>query len=207
MRQPPNHKAGLLKSRDVRKEKSRTRRRELWERLVSIAIIHQPRTNREYVAHLTGWDVPTAQGRAWSPGLVSHALKEHGLTPKKLWDRVTRPSPFAARRDWPAEVYRKLQEELDRLNETSVANGEWVSATRHPVQRANLVRHADFGIGQAVQQTAIAKYRCSFLDEEGSFDLDCSASELQVFRYHVTREERIRAGDRLQKNFRKRYRL
>lgn len=188
---PPNYRIGLAKGRAAQKLAAERHDEEVWFWLLTIAVWEQPRSLREYAEILTELGVTTRRGGPWSTGLVDRVLRSRGMTPKSLLNRVTRPSPFE-HVDWPTEVYVAYRKAVE-----ATETGEWLAVTVHQPNRTDLVRHASYGEGQMLTETKLGKYLCTFVNEDGSFDVECSAVELDTFRYDRTRSERIAAQDRI----------
>jgi hypothetical protein len=198
MKPPPNYRVGQARGLATQKEAARRHDKEVWGYIVTIAIMEKPKTLREYAVYLTGLGVATVRGGPWSTGLVQRVMKARGVTPKSLLDRVTRP-PAYRRKDWPVATYEAYRSSIDAINTPGPRTGEWLSVLLHEPEAFDLVRHAVHGEGQILRATALSRYLCSFVDFErygGSFEIECPASELEAFKYRLTREERIAAGER-----------
>lgn len=192
---PPNYKVGLARSAASRQATARRHQAEVWSAIVSIALLEEPRTLAEYATHLTGFGISTARGGPWTPGLVHRVMKGHGVTPKRLLERVTCPLPYV-KIDWPTEVYAAYRQRIDAIDQPSQRTGQWLPLTQWEPAKCDLVRHAKYGEGQVMARQALGRYLCSFVGEDGSFEMVCPAVDLEGFRYFRSREERIAASKR-----------
>jgi hypothetical protein len=120
-----------------------------------------------------------------------------GVRAKELTHRVTQPLVYEPRPDWPAKVYEEFRRQVEQIDAPTERTGEWLPATRHAPAVADLVRrpsqtHSRLHVGQVVRVKSVSVFICRFTaDDLSSFELACPAAELEVFRYHLSREERI----------------
>lgn len=195
MPRPANYRAGLDKGRLTQKASARRHDREIWDWLIIIAVCENPRTLREYAAFLTEAGVPTRRGGQWTTGLVDRVLRSRKLNPKKLLERVRRP-PHTEPMGWPQEIYAAY----GRAKEAT-ESGRWVPVLSREPERLDLVRHPDHGEGQMVRPTRLGRYLCSFVNEDGSFEVECPAASLEAFRFDLSREQMIAKQERLHAQF------
>lgn len=194
---PPNHRLGQARSRLVRSSAAAQQRKKAWEAISRIAIMDEVTTLQDFADRLNEQEVPTSRGGPWTPQLVQRIMAAKGVSAKELTKRVTQPSVFEPRRDWPPDAYKEFRRRLDQIDAPSERTGQWLPATRHAPKVADLVRQpsrgqAKFPVGQVIAVKSISTFICRFTaDELGSSDHECAAAELEVFRYYRSREERI----------------
>lgn len=203
---PPNHEVGRARSLLVRREAADAYDQLIWDWLFNIAAWYEPTTLQGFVERLNEEGVPTRRGGPWTTGLVHAHLKKHHVSAKEFVNRVTQPSPYE-KRDYPTEVYAQWRKAVDSIDEPSELTGRWISVTKVEPARADLVRHTQegpretYGEGQMVEAISSSKYLCRFLGEEGTFDIECRAADIETFKYARSREERIAATERLSSRF------
>jgi hypothetical protein len=194
MKPPPNYVQGQARSKEVRARRSEDLDRSIWASMVDVAIWFQPKTLAQFAEALNAAGIPTRRGRAaWTAPLVHHELAAQGVTARQLWNRVTQP----AVREGPTvepSLARRFVKQVASID----SDGEWVSATKHPVHRADLVRHKDLGIGQMLEEVSLGRFECRFSRSPGdSFDAIYDAAEIAVFKHNFTREERQAATEQI----------
>lgn len=206
-KRPPNHLIGQARSRQVRSTASARVQRNAWHAIVDIAILYEPRTLRQFADRLNEWDVPTSRGGKWTPQLVQRVMAAHDTTAKKLTRRVTQPSIYDKRTDWPVEVYKAYRQRVEQIDTPSKATGEWLPATQHEPCVSDLVRHADYAekkvqFGQVIGVKSASIFVCRFTEDDlTSTERECPAAELEVFRYDLSRAERIAKTEELREWF------
>lgn len=204
---PPNHRLGQTRSRQVRSSAAAQQRKKAWDAMINIAIMDEPTTLQDFADRLNELEVPTSRGGPWTPPLVQRVMAGKGVSAKELTRRVTQPLVYEPRPDWPVEVYKEFGRRVEQIDAPSESTGNWLPATRYPPAKADLVRLAKqeqpkVDWGQVVGIKSAAVFICRFTANDlGSYDRDCTAAELEVFRYHRSREERIAETQRLREWF------
>lgn len=199
-RAPPNHRLGRARSLARRKADAASHHAFVWEWLVTLARWEQPKSNRAFADLLNDARVPSARGGRWTAGLVHAQLKKRDTTAKRLVQRMTEPNIYE-RRDFPIELYQQWRQALDRVDAPYGGAGRWQSVLYVEPQRADLVRHTDWGEGQIIEKVSPSVFTCRFLGEGGTFDVQCGAVELDVFVFRRSRAERIAETSRLSRRF------
>jgi hypothetical protein len=203
---PRNHEVGLARSLEARRKAAKSYDQLIWDWLFNIAAWYEPSSLREFVERLNEEGVPTRRGGSWTTGLVHAHLEKHKVSAKEFVNRVTQPSAYESH-DFPTEVYAQWRKAVDAIDQPSERTGKWVPVTHVEPERADLVRHINaelrerFGEGQIVKSVSPFCYLCRFLGENGTFDVECAAADIEVFKYARSREERIAATERLSNRF------
>ena len=209
MRTPTNLSArdrarGHAKSLESRKTASKAHDEQVWTLMIVLSDLHQPKSLRELAALLDG-QVPTRRGRAWNAQLVDYFLKKHlGRTPRarlKTFVANTRRPSHYEQLIIPEEYYQKYVQVLEAINEPSENNGAWQRVADVEPERFGLVRHADYGEGQFRKRRRLGLYRCSFIKDWESFEVDCRAVDLETFVWRRSREDRLAVTDLIKKRF------
>lgn len=170
--------------------------------MINIAIMDEPTTLQDFADRLNELRVPTSRGGPWTPPLVQRVMAAKGVSAKELTRRVTQPLVYEPRPDWPAKVYEEFRLQVEQIDAPSERTGEWLPATRHAPAVADLVRRSSqtpsrLHVGQVVRLKSVSVFICRFTaDDLSSFNRECGAAELEVFRYHLSREERIARTER-----------
>lgn len=211
MEPPKNFEIGLANSQKRRSENARLFSEMAFVRMMAICDWDDARTLQEIAACLNAYGYRTRRGALWTPGPVQKVLRSHGTTAKQLHQRMRAPSPYEqtaaqARFDrWPLKTHNAYYDAERLLIED---NGDWVSALTYEPRKEpgrTRIRHAVHGEGQMWRVISISRYLCSFIDwsEEntGSYEVECTASELEVWCYKLPPEERERLRQRLRSRF------
>ena len=189
---PQNYKIGQARGRATQSLAARAYDTKVWDWILTLAIWEKPRTLREYAELLNQVGVSTAHGGPWTTGLIHRVMKTHGVTAKSLLDRVTRPSPFEPRTDWLPSVYQAYKAAVEAIDDPSAATGRWVTATHHEPQPSDLIRCGEEE-GLLVRQTSLGRFLCYFTPNAVGQEIECSAAELEVFQFFLSRRERLEA--------------
>lgn len=189
---PRNFRVGLARGRATQTKSAREYDARVWDWIITLAVMREPRTLGEYATLLNQARVATAQGKPWTPGLVHRVMNAHGVTAKSLLDRVTRPSPFEPRTDWLPSVYETYKAAVEAIDEPNAFTGKWVTATHHEPQPSDLIRCGQEE-GLLIRQTSLGRYLCSFTPNGVSEERECFAAELEVFQFFLSRQERMEA--------------
>ncbi len=209
MRTPPqNYKVGQENSRAERSYKAKVFTKKIWEEILTLAIMFEPHTLREYCEYLNyrhpppphggRWaqNLSPPRGGRWSPGQVSRIMKQYDVTAKSLLARVTRPpARVQIQKKRPADLYKEWAKQLAKIDTA----GRWERATGAALHRTDRIRHPKYGEGQAVKVRANGRILCRFISDIASYEIDCPVAELDVFFFTFTREERQKASLRIAK--------
>lgn len=204
---PPDLRFARVRSQEVRASAAEKVRREAWHALINIAIMHEPQTLQGYADRLNEMSVPTSRKGTWTPQLVQRVLAAKGLSAKELTRRVSQPSVYEERSDWSDEVYKAFRQRVEQLDTPSDFTGRWLPAIQHPPAVSDFVRHPEHArgklpYGQIVQVKSAAVFICRFVaDDFATFDRECIAAELEVFRFNLSREQRIARTQELREWF------
>ena len=211
MPQSRNYLKGLENSLKKRSEESNQFNEGAFVKVMMVVLREDAQTLQQIADNLNAYGYRTRRGNLWSAGTVHHLLKSKRVSAKELHRRMHVSSPYeqtaaeARLKRWPQKTHDAFLAAQKRL---IYDNGEWVSALVYEPKRTRdrmRIRHAVHGEGQCLKTLSVSKYRCSFIDwsEEnfGSFEVECTASELDVWRYHLSAEERDEAERRLKDKF------
>ncbi|WP_221538086.1 hypothetical protein [Qipengyuania huizhouensis] len=183
---------------ETRKSRSALHDKLTWNFVLAIARWEQPRTLRGYVSELNDIGHPSASGSPWTTQKLHNVFKRHNTTAKKLTAKVNQPAVYELPQPPTKAARIAFRKAIEGIDQPSVQNGSWRPATEIQPRRSDLVRHGEFGVGQYVKEEAIARFLCRFIDDEhGSFDAQIPASQLEVFQFHLSREERQQIAERL----------
>lgn len=189
---PKNWNVGLERSRAVRSARARERGEEVSSALMHLACKHGPQTLAEY-ARILNEEYFTPSGRgSWSISLVHRYMQKGGWTPKSL--RAVFFKDFSGYViDYPAHLYAEWRSEISRAYALSPENGIWIAAIAQDLLPPQTVRSARFGIGDCIERSPLAKYRCRFGKHDGSGEFlieSCGAIDLEGFKYFRSSDER-----------------
>lgn len=92
-------------------------------------------------------------------------------------------------------------DEIYELAEISESNGRWLAGHITQLPQFCLIRHETLGEGQFIEEKSPGRLRCSFMDDNGTFEIILSAIEIEVFQYNLSREERHAKTDLIEKRY------
>ena len=193
-RPPTNYRVGQAQSLNVRRKAAKSHDREVWNWLFLIAVLHEPKSLKEFAEILNEENVPTSRGGVWTTGLVDKQFRKRKVSAKGFVNRVTQPSPYE-KNDFPTSLYVQYRNAIDRIDDPSERNGKWHSVVQVPPEQTDLIRHATMGVGQLVRVLSLGRYLCCFLINGETTEAECRAVDIEVYRYHKTREERLAASE------------
>ena len=195
--QPPeNYALGRERGIETRKQRSAQHDKLTWHFINAIALGEKPTTLRGFAEELNTIGFPAANGGEWTVQKVGNVFRRHGTSAKELTAKVNQPPAYVTPPKPARTAQSGYRKSIERLDQPSEQNGLWRSATEISPSCSDIVRHTEFGVGQCVNEERLGRFRCRFIDDEhGSFDAQIPASNLEVFRFHLSREERQRLAD------------
>jgi len=202
---PINYAEGLKNSLEVRRQKSADHDKMIWDALCFFARYEGAQTLQQFVDELNAVGLKTAREKNWNTGTLSHLFKRHNVTAKMLKERMGDGSLYEKRKEIPLAFVKAMMEEIRGLDSLNPSNGKWVSGHKINAEKSDMIKHSELGEGQFLQEKPLGRFTCRFSDENGSFDTILPASEVEVFVFNLSRGERIRKSDLIQKRYENRY--
>ena len=169
--------------------------RMVWDFVLFAAHYAKPQTLRSFVQILNNRGIRSSHGGKWTTSKLGHLFQRHGTTPKEVSRRYGNPNPYNAHVPLPKRATASYRKALARIDEPSVVNGVWHSATTRLPRRAHVIRHQELGSGQFVAELKVGQLRCRFLDDEGTYDVVLPANQIEWFEYFRSREERQKLSE------------
>lgn len=172
-----------------------------WSLVVAIAYWEKPCCLREYAAQLNEYGFKSPNGGQWTTSKLSHVFSRHRTKPKELTARMT-DVVFEPIPPLPETENEKLRAAISNIDKALETNGQWIKAIQHRPKRGDLVRHVVMGGGSFVREEKAGRMVCRFIFEKaGTVDVPVPASDIEVFVFNRSREERQAMTDRIYARF------
>ncbi|MEQ1514883.1 MAG: hypothetical protein ABL931_00170 [Usitatibacteraceae bacterium] len=189
-----------MRSLVVRKSRAELRDMTAWSLVVAIARWEQPRTLEKYATLLNDYGLKSPNGGEWTTSKLSHVFNRHGTKPKELTARMT-DSVFEPIPKLPESECEKLRAAIRHIDMPSETNGQWIKAIQKQPQRGDFVRHPVLRGGSFVREERAGRMLCRFVFDSGTRDVPVPASDIEVFLFNRSREERQAMTDRMYARF------